>query len=109
MNWFRVKNRGFNSRGSQPRLRLIPARQSDGVLMIDMVQTRLRTAGIETAILYPEPIHLQPAYRGRIASAGTLSVTEKAARELLCLPVHPAIDQAGLDRTVAVLLEMFHG
>ena len=55
----------------------------------DGLREHLKRQEIATAILYPMPIHQQPAYRDRIAISGDLSVTEKAARELLCLPIHP--------------------
>ena len=55
----------------------------------DRLREHLRRQEIATAILYPMPIHQQPAYRDRIAISGDLPVTEKAARELLCLPIHP--------------------
>jgi dTDP-4-amino-4,6-dideoxygalactose transaminase len=57
----------------------------------DKLSAHLQTLDLETAVLYPIPIHLQPAYDGRIAVAGALPVTEQSARELLCLPMHPSL------------------
>ncbi|MFN4111803.1 MAG: DegT/DnrJ/EryC1/StrS family aminotransferase, partial [Ignavibacteria bacterium] len=37
---------------------------------------------------YPVPLHLQPAFRG-YAEEGTLPESEKAAKEVLSLPMHP--------------------
>lgn len=55
--------------------------------------------GINTAIHYPCPIHRQPAYQDEYAEL-SLPVAEDAAREVLSLPVHPAL--SGADRaTVA--------
>ncbi len=59
----------------------------------DAFRAFLKERGVESAILYPVPIHLQPAYRNRIALAAALPVTEQAARELLCLPVHPWLSE----------------
>ncbi|MBA2432748.1 MAG: DegT/DnrJ/EryC1/StrS family aminotransferase [Chthoniobacterales bacterium] len=73
----------------------------------DELRERLKRQQIETAILYPQPIHLQPAYRGRIATAGELPVTERAARELLCLPMHPWLTDSDADRVTAAILQ--HG
>jgi dTDP-4-amino-4,6-dideoxygalactose transaminase len=73
----------------------------------DELRHHLRERGIETAILYPQPIHQQPAYRGRIATAGELPVTERAARELLCLPIHPWLSDSDADRVAAAILQ--HG
>ncbi|MGZ4983522.1 MAG: DegT/DnrJ/EryC1/StrS family aminotransferase, partial [Chthoniobacterales bacterium] len=68
----------------------------------------LANKNIQTALLYPQPIHQQPAYRDRIATAGDLSVTERAARELLCLPIHPWMEDAEVSEIVAAIRE-FHG
>lgn len=66
----------------------------------------LRDKGIGTGIHYPVPIHLQPAYRGRLAGAGALPETERAAREVLSLPIYPELttDQA---RQVAEAIHAF--
>ena len=55
----------------------------------DALREHLRREGVDSGVLYPVPIHQQPAYRGRIETASELPVTERSARELLCLPVHP--------------------
>ena len=49
----------------------------------------LRNRGIGTAIHYPVPVHLQPAYTRLGYGLGSLPVTEGAARALLSLPMHP--------------------
>ncbi|HSH37907.1 MAG TPA: DegT/DnrJ/EryC1/StrS family aminotransferase, partial [Chthoniobacterales bacterium] len=69
----------------------------------------LQANGIDTAVLYPVPIHQQPAYRDRIAVAGELPVTETAARELLCLPIHPMLDDADAARVAKAIRDFFHG
>lgn len=65
----------------------------------DAAQVALRDAGIGTGIHYPAPVHLQPAYLGRIAMGPTgLGHTERAAREVLSLPLYPELtdDQVGM-------------
>jgi dTDP-4-amino-4,6-dideoxygalactose transaminase len=59
------------------------------------LQTRLREAGIGTGIHYPVPVHLQPAYRGRlpIGPAGCRA-TEIAAEQVLSLPIYPELTDA---------------
>ncbi len=54
----------------------------------------LAGAGILTSVLYPVPIHRQPAYRDDQLQ---LPVTEQACRELLCLPMHPGLEAADVD------------
>ena len=75
----------------------------------DRLREHLQANDIDTAVLYPLPIHEQPAYRGRIAVAGELSVTERAARELLCLPIHPTLDDSCIERVTLAVRHFFHG
>ena len=69
----------------------------------DDLREYLQERGIGTGVLYPIPIHLQPAYRGRIKAASKLSVTERAARELLCLPVHPWLADDEVEEIVSAV------
>lgn len=56
----------------------------------DALQAFLKANSISTSIHYPMPVHLQPAYRGRLASFnGSLQRTEQACHEILSLPIHP--------------------
>jgi dTDP-4-amino-4,6-dideoxygalactose transaminase len=56
------------------------------------VQQRLREAGIGTGIHYPSPVHLQPAYRGRLALGPShCRATEIAAGQVLSLPIYPEL------------------
>ena len=75
----------------------------------DALRDRLRHEHIETAILYPMPIHLQPAYRDRVPLSGPLPVTERAANELLCLPIHPWLDDADVQRISSAIVQWFNG
>jgi dTDP-4-amino-4,6-dideoxygalactose transaminase len=57
-----------------------------------VLQARLREAGIGTGVHYPSPVHLQPAYRGRVALGPSgCRATEVAAREVLSLPIYPEL------------------
>ncbi|MBY0511224.1 MAG: DegT/DnrJ/EryC1/StrS family aminotransferase [Rhodospirillaceae bacterium] len=53
------------------------------------LQAWLRARGIGTHIHYPTPVHLQPAYRRAEYPLGSLPVSERAANELLSLPMFP--------------------
>jgi dTDP-4-amino-4,6-dideoxygalactose transaminase len=60
----------------------------------DQLQAFLREQGVATAIHYPIPVHLQPAYQGRVAiGAGGLAETERACREILSLPMYPQMTE----------------
>lgn len=63
----------------------------------DRLQQILRDQGIGTAVLYPVPIHLQPAYRGRLPGADRLPCTEAAAGRILSLPIYPELQDEQVD------------
>lgn len=69
----------------------------------DRVQERLRQAGIPTAVHYPRPIHLQPAYAS-FGLQGAFPAAEAAARQVISLPMHADLDEATQDRIVAALV-----
>jgi dTDP-4-amino-4,6-dideoxygalactose transaminase len=72
----------------------------------DAVQAGLRARGIATGIHYPVPVHLQPAYAGRIAlGPGGLPETEAAAREVFSLPMFPQLGDAEVARVAEALRE----
>ena len=60
----------------------------------DRVQAALAARAIPTAIHYPLPMHLQPAYRAWGEGPGSLPVSERLSRQVLCLPMHPDLDEA---------------
>jgi len=54
----------------------------------DALQRDLELAGIQTAVHYPTPIHLMPAYADERYKAGDFPVAEACARTVLSLPLH---------------------
>jgi dTDP-4-amino-4,6-dideoxygalactose transaminase len=66
----------------------------------DDLKESLRIAGIPTEIYYPLCLHLQPAFQYLGYKLGTLSVAEKASREVLSLPVFPELKDAQQDLVV---------
>lgn len=68
------------------------------------VQARLRAEGVGTGVHYPVPVHLQPAYRGRITlGPSACRETERAAAEVLSLPMFPELTDAQVERVCAAL------
>lgn len=57
----------------------------------DRVLSQLKEAGIGAGIHYPIPLHLQPAYAYLGYKKGDFPETEKAAEEILSLPIYPEI------------------
>jgi dTDP-3-amino-3,4,6-trideoxy-alpha-D-glucose transaminase len=64
----------------------------------DALREHLNKSGVASAIHYPTPIHLQPAYA---PSRGDLPVSERLAAESCSLPIFPSISDEELDRIVA--------
>jgi len=73
---------------STPVYHLYTVRLSPGLR--DAVRERLKEAGIETGIHYPTPVYRQPLYQ-RLGYNDSLPVAEAAAREVLSIPIHPAL------------------
>ncbi len=60
----------------------------------DAVEKRLNERSIGARVYYPRPIHLQPVFTTMPGyAAPSLPETEKAAREVLSLPVHPMLTE----------------
>jgi dTDP-4-amino-4,6-dideoxygalactose transaminase len=72
----------------------------------DGIRDLLHSQGVGTAIHYPHPVHLQPAYAGRIATADSLATTECVAAEVLSLPLFPELDDSQLSRLVTARYEL---
>jgi dTDP-4-amino-4,6-dideoxygalactose transaminase len=57
----------------------------------DALQQALQGYGIQTGIHYPVPVHLQPAYADLGYGAGEFLYAEKAAGQVLSLPMFPEL------------------
>ncbi len=64
------------------------------------IQERLRRSGIETLIHYPVPPHLSGAYADSDIPAGSLPITEAAARTHLSLPIGPHLPLEDAEQVV---------
>ncbi len=69
----------------------------------DEVVKRLNADGVGAQIHYPVPIHLQGAFAHLGLGPGSFPVAEKAAREILSLPMFPEITADQQARVVASL------
>jgi len=67
----------------------------------DELQRGLASAGIQTAVHYPTPIHLMPAYADARYKAGDLPVAEACARTVLSLPLYPQMTSAQVAEVAA--------
>ncbi len=69
----------------------------------DELCAHLKEKGVGALVHYPVPVHLQPAY-SRFPSSG-LAETEKAAGEILSLPMYPELPEKDLQAVAAAVKE----
>jgi dTDP-4-amino-4,6-dideoxygalactose transaminase len=74
----------------------------------ERLQSSLKEEGIASGIHYPVPLHQQPAYEDRRASYN-LPATERAAREVLSLPMYPELTQEQIDAICSAVTSAFAG
>ncbi len=75
----------------------------------DALRAHLTSAGIETAIYYPMPLHLQPCFASLGYRAGSLPRAERACSELLALPIQPGLEAAAQARVVDQIAAFYSG
>lgn len=71
----------------------------------ERLQTGLREAGIGTLVHYPEPVHRQPAYAGRLTH-GDLVHSERAAACVLSLPMYPELADIQVGQVAETLRDL---
>jgi dTDP-4-amino-4,6-dideoxygalactose transaminase len=71
----------------------------------DRVQQALAARGIASTVYYPVPLHLQPAFAALGCRPGELPESERAAREVLSLPIYPELTPAQIHRVAASVAE----
>jgi perosamine synthetase len=69
----------------------------------DALMAHLKENGIGFGVYYPVPIHKQTYYVKELGYDQSLPEAERAAEEVLSLPVHPALSQADLEKIVATI------
>jgi dTDP-4-amino-4,6-dideoxygalactose transaminase len=76
----------------------------------DGLRARLRQAGIGTGVHYPLPVHVQPAYAGRVAlGPAACRASERAAAEVLSLPMFPELTDEQVDAVCGALRRVLDG
>jgi dTDP-4-amino-4,6-dideoxygalactose transaminase len=69
----------------------------------DRLRAELASAGIETGIHYPIPLHRQPALKSLGYPEGSFTETERLAERSLSLPMYPELPVDDLDRVAAAV------
>lgn len=75
----------------------------------DALMRHLQERDIGCIIHYPIPIHLQKAYASRGWKAGDFPVAEKAAGEILSLPLSPVMTDGQVDFVVETIARFYRG
>jgi dTDP-4-amino-4,6-dideoxygalactose transaminase len=71
------------------------------------LQAYLAEEGISTGLHYPVPIHLQKAYANKGFKRGDFPITEKAATEILSLPMFPGLTAEQIEYTVEKIKQFY--
>jgi len=69
----------------------------------DEVVAGLQQAGVAAGIHYPVPVHLQGAFRSSAYSTGSFPIAERAAAQVMSLPIYPGITGSDQERVAEVL------
>jgi dTDP-4-amino-4,6-dideoxygalactose transaminase len=73
----------------------------------DALRAHLSSAGIGSEIYYPLALHLQKCFKYLGYRAGSLPVSEKAAKEVLALPIYPELSLAQQKFVVSSITEFY--
>lgn len=69
----------------------------------DAVQVRLKDAGVQTMVYYPVPLHLQEVHASLGYHEGSFPHSERAAREVLSLPMFPELSATQREAVASAL------
>jgi dTDP-4-amino-4,6-dideoxygalactose transaminase len=72
----------------------------------DALAKALKERGVGTLVHYPIPLHLQPAFASLGGRPGDLPIAEKAASEILSLPLYPELTEAQVLHVAGAVREL---
>jgi dTDP-4-amino-4,6-dideoxygalactose transaminase len=73
----------------------------------DELQAHLKGRGIGNSIYYPLPLHLQPCFEYLGYQQGSCPESEKAASEVISLPIYPELTQEQLEEVVTAVRDFY--
>lgn len=71
------------------------------------LQEFLKINGVLAGIHYPEPVHLQPAYKKRIRCHVKMSVSELVKTKILSLPIYPELEIEKQNKVIDLVRKFF--
>jgi dTDP-4-amino-4,6-dideoxygalactose transaminase len=73
----------------------------------DDLKAHLAAKGIGHSVYYPLPLHLQPCFAYLGGKAGAFPESERAAQEVVSLPVYPELTQVQLEEVISAVRGFF--
>ena len=73
----------------------------------EALQAHLRANNVDALIHYPVPVHRQPAYAARGLDRQPLTVTDRAADEVLSLPIYPELSESDQAKVIDAVRSFF--
>ncbi len=73
----------------------------------EALKAHLAQAGVDTAVYYPVPLHLQKAFAGLGHGVGAFPVAEKLAQETLALPIYSELEAKELEYVAEQVIGFF--
>jgi UDP-2-acetamido-2-deoxy-ribo-hexuluronate aminotransferase len=70
------------------------------------IQQRLKEQGISSVVYYPIPLHTQEALKFLGYQRGDFPEAEKAAREVLSLPMYPELEEKTIRKTAGIIRDI---
>ncbi|MBT3834724.1 DegT/DnrJ/EryC1/StrS family aminotransferase [Candidatus Peribacteria bacterium] len=67
---------------------------------------KLKSDEVGAAVFYPKPMYDHPCIQEKLSAEYSLSVAEKACREVLQIPVHPLLNESDLERIVSAVCKL---
>ncbi len=75
----------------------------------DKLKKQLERKGIETAIHYPTPVHLQKAYQYLGYKKGSLPIAEKLSQNVLSLPIWLGLEAKEIEKVCKEIRKFYSG
>jgi dTDP-4-amino-4,6-dideoxygalactose transaminase len=73
----------------------------------DELRTFLKEKGVGSEVYYPLPMHLQNCYRDLGHQKGSFPLSERAAEEVMSLPIYPELTEAQQSYVVEMIAEFY--